>query len=53
ESSEMQSRTRVALARLSDEQQGIIYLKFYLDMPNGVWLTEHVPAEFLMFPDEG
>jgi RNA polymerase sigma factor (sigma-70 family) len=35
ESSEMQSRTRVALARLSDEQQGIIYLKFYLDMPNG------------------
>lgn len=31
---EMQARTRSALARLSDEQQHIIYLKFYLDVPN-------------------
>jgi RNA polymerase sigma-70 factor (ECF subfamily) len=31
---EMQARARAALGRLSEEQQRIIYLKFYLDVPN-------------------
>ncbi|MDB5354619.1 MAG: sigma-70 family polymerase sigma factor [Phycisphaerales bacterium] len=34
ELNEMQARTRAALEELSDEQQSIIYLKFYLDVPN-------------------
>jgi RNA polymerase sigma-70 factor (ECF subfamily) len=31
---EMQERMRVALHRLTEEQQRIIYLKFFLDVPN-------------------
>ncbi|HWE03845.1 MAG TPA: sigma-70 family RNA polymerase sigma factor [Tepidisphaeraceae bacterium] len=31
---EMQERMRIALHRLGDEQQRIIYLKFFLDVPN-------------------
>ncbi|HZL36856.1 MAG TPA: sigma-70 family RNA polymerase sigma factor [Tepidisphaeraceae bacterium] len=31
---EMQSRMRQALERLTEEQQRIVYLKFFLDVPN-------------------
>ncbi len=34
ERSEMQSRMRIALEQLNEEQQNLIYLKFFQDMPN-------------------
>ncbi|MDB5355701.1 MAG: hypothetical protein JWN24_2154 [Phycisphaerales bacterium] len=40
---------RPSIGRFAAEH-GYFGLLFYRT-PNGVWLTEHVPAEFLVFPD--
>lgn len=42
--------TAVVLVVRTNEMHAAGY-KFFLSA-NGVWLTDHVPAEFLDFPDE-